>query len=162
MEHSDGVTSRSWLRTGAFALAGGAAVLAAAQLLQKAAQRRRQQKQLDPSTDRQLPWPEIRGEVPGKGAPLFHGVRVVELATVYAAPSAGRTLADLGAEVVKVEVGAGDPVRTMLLRFQGARRNARNVSQTGEVLLAGKRSVVLDAKVSAQLCGHAAALLLRF
>lgn len=49
----------------------------------------------------------------------------------------------------KVELAPGDPVRTMLLRFQGARRNARNVSQTGEVLLAGKRSVSLDAKDAA-------------
>ncbi len=39
----------------------------------------------------------------GQGAPLLHGVRVVELATVIAAPSATRMMVDLGAEVVKIE-----------------------------------------------------------
>ena len=39
----------------------------------------------------------------GNGTPLFHGVRVVELATVVAAPSATRIMADMGAEVVKIE-----------------------------------------------------------
>ena len=37
------------------------------------------------------------------------GIRVIELATVVAAPTAGRLLADYGAEVIKVETpGAGD------------------------------------------------------
>lgn len=40
------------------------------------------------------------------------GVRVVELTTFVAAPSCGRLLADLGAEVIKVEAPAGDMWRT--------------------------------------------------
>ncbi|MEL7157240.1 MAG: CoA transferase [Actinomycetota bacterium] len=43
-------------------------------------------------------------------APL-HGVRVLETATGIAGPYAGRLLAMLGAEVVKVEPDAGDPAR---------------------------------------------------
>ena len=39
------------------------------------------------------------------------GVRVVELATFIAAPSCARCLADLGAEVIKVEAPGGDPLR---------------------------------------------------
>jgi len=43
-------------------------------------------------------------------APLA-GVRVVELARILAGPWAGQTLADLGAEVIKVESPAGDDTR---------------------------------------------------
>jgi crotonobetainyl-CoA:carnitine CoA-transferase CaiB-like acyl-CoA transferase len=41
------------------------------------------------------------------------GVRVVEIATVVAAPGAARYLADFGADVIKVESPAGDSTRTM-------------------------------------------------
>ena len=44
-------------------------------------------------------------------APL-HGVKVVELARILAGPWAGQTLADLGADVIKVESPAGDDTRT--------------------------------------------------
>ena len=40
------------------------------------------------------------------------GLKVVELARLLAGPGAGQTLADLGAEVVKVESPAGDDTRT--------------------------------------------------
>ena len=40
------------------------------------------------------------------------GLRVIELGHFVAAPFAGRILADLGAEVIKIEPpGVGDPVR---------------------------------------------------
>jgi crotonobetainyl-CoA:carnitine CoA-transferase CaiB-like acyl-CoA transferase len=42
---------------------------------------------------------------------VLEGVRVVELSTYAAAPGAGRTLADLGADVVKIEALTGDPNR---------------------------------------------------
>ncbi|WP_317056875.1 CaiB/BaiF CoA transferase family protein [Roseovarius rhodophyticola] len=45
-----------------------------------------------------------------KPAPLA-GLKVVELARILAGPWAGQTLADLGAEVVKVESPAGDDTR---------------------------------------------------
>ncbi len=41
----------------------------------------------------------------------LEGVRVVELATFIAAASAGRFMADLGADVIKVEPANGDPLR---------------------------------------------------
>ena len=44
------------------------------------------------------------------GAPL-EGLRVVELARILAAPWIGQTLADLGADVVKVEAPEGDETR---------------------------------------------------
>ena len=43
-------------------------------------------------------------------SPLF-GVKVVELARILAGPWAGQTLADLGAEVIKVEAPEGDDTR---------------------------------------------------
>ena len=43
-------------------------------------------------------------------APLT-GLRVVELARILAGPWIGQTLADLGAEVIKVESPAGDDTR---------------------------------------------------
>lgn len=45
-----------------------------------------------------------------KAAPL-EGLKVVELARILAGPWAGQTLADLGADVVKVESPAGDDTR---------------------------------------------------
>ena len=41
------------------------------------------------------------------------GIRVLELTSWMAAPSAGAILADLGADVVKVEPPSGDPMRMM-------------------------------------------------
>ena len=43
-------------------------------------------------------------------APL-EGIRVIELARILAGPWAGQTLADLGAEVIKVEAPEGDDTR---------------------------------------------------
>lgn len=41
----------------------------------------------------------------------LEGIRAVELATFIAAASAGRFLADLGADVIKIESAKGDPLR---------------------------------------------------
>lgn len=45
-----------------------------------------------------------------KDLPLS-GYKVIELATVVAAPTAGRLLAEFGAEVIKIEPPSGDPLR---------------------------------------------------
>ena len=69
------------------------------------------------------------------------GVRVVEIANYMAGPFAGMMLADLGADVIKVEPPTGDPFR----RFG---RPSTAMSAVFANCNRGKRSVVLDLKVS--------------
>ena len=75
-------------------------------------------------------------------APL-EGVRVVELASFVAAPAAGALLADLGAEVVKVEVPWGE-----LYRHGNARMMGIDAEFAGSAPFQmdnhGKRSLALD------------------
>lgn len=67
---------------------------------------------------------------------VLKGVRVVELSTVITAPLAGMMLADLGAEVIKVEhPQGGDPFRT----FRGEQYSPNFVAYNR-----GKRSIQLD------------------
>ena len=70
---------------------------------------------------------------------MLEGIKVVELATAIAAPAAGGILADWGADVVKVETGAGDPSRrgTAALMPDG-------VSAGYHLDNRGKRSVHVD------------------
>ena len=56
--------------------------------------------------------------VTGMTAPLT-GIRVLEVANWLAAPAAGALLADLGADVIKVEPPGGDVFREFLLRSMG-------------------------------------------
>ena len=74
-------------------------------------------------------------------APLA-GLRVVELARILAGPWLGQTLADLGADVVKVESPAGDDTRTWGPPFidNGGEKAAAYFHACNR----GKRSVVID------------------
>ena len=74
-------------------------------------------------------------------APL-EGIRVVELARILAGPWAGQTLADLGADVVKVEAPEGDDTRRWGPPFleRAGERQAAYYHATNR----GKRSVVAD------------------
>ncbi len=70
------------------------------------------------------------------------GLRVVELARILAGPWAGQTLADLGADVIKVEAPAGDDTRRW-----GPPFIAREDDKTAAYFHScnrGKRSVVID------------------
>lgn len=74
------------------------------------------------------------------GGPL-DGVRVVDMTTVVVGPICGRTLADQGADVVKVEAPGGDLLRTMA-------QGARNPGMSGKFMNfnRNKRSICLDIK----------------
>src|SRR5579859_3263385 len=73
------------------------------------------------------------------GRPPLAGTRVLELATYLSGPFATMMLADLGAEVIKVEPPRGDPFR----RFG---RPETYVSSLFANCNRPKRSVVLDLK----------------
>ena len=75
-------------------------------------------------------------------APLA-GIRVVEIATFVAAPSAGALLADLGAEVIKVEVPNGELYRHARPRMNGFKTDFDG-SPPFEMENRGKRSLALD------------------
>jgi crotonobetainyl-CoA:carnitine CoA-transferase CaiB-like acyl-CoA transferase len=75
-------------------------------------------------------------------APLS-GIRVVELASFVAAPAAGALLADLGAEVIKVEVPWGEIYRHSLPRLAGYDSDF-GLAPHFHMDNRGKRSVALD------------------
>ena len=68
-------------------------------------------------------------------------VRVIDMASVFAAPGAARHLADFGADVIKVEPPSGDPARRM-----GWTEEGDADSLFWKLIGRGKRSVVLDLK----------------
>ena len=72
------------------------------------------------------------------------GVRVVEMARILAGPWAGQVLADLGAEVIKVESPSGDDTRGWGPPFidEGDERTAAYYHSCNR----GKKSVVIDFK----------------
>ena len=71
----------------------------------------------------------------------LEGLRVIDLATVFAGPGAARHLADFGADVVKIEAPAGDGVRRMGWFPPGG-----GDSYTWKLLGRNKRAVVADLK----------------
>lgn len=71
---------------------------------------------------------------------LLEGLKVIEYATYHAAPGAGLILADWGAEVIKVEPPAGDPVRG----FFGTIGVEFDKNPAFEFDNGGKRSIVID------------------
>ncbi len=75
------------------------------------------------------------------------GVRVVELATFIAAPCCARYLADLGADVIKVERPRGDDLRYTAVNEGRPFGDAEDTSFTLENT--GKRCITLDTKSAA-------------
>jgi crotonobetainyl-CoA:carnitine CoA-transferase CaiB-like acyl-CoA transferase len=77
---------------------------------------------------------------------VFKGVRVLELAQFVFVPGAGAVLADLGAEVIKVETTEGDPYRRLRV---GAGRTKGSVNLSMELNNRGKKSLAIDLKSKA-------------
>src|SRR6202047_4724532 len=72
-------------------------------------------------------------------------VRVLELARILAGPWAGQILADLGADIVKVErAGAGDDTRAWGPPFVAAARGGNLGAAYFHCTNRGKRSIELD------------------
>jgi len=84
-----------------------------------------------------LPQDELEDQSPSHGFELLHGVRVLDLTTSIAGPYGSQLLADLGADVVKIErVDRGDDARQWgppfldgaSLWFLAVNRNKRSVT----------------------------------
>ncbi len=72
----------------------------------------------------------------------LHGLKVLELGQLIAGPFAGKTLADFGADVIKVEpVDGGDPLRAWRMLRDGT-------SVWWEIQSRNKRSVALDLRTA--------------
>jgi formyl-CoA transferase len=70
--------------------------------------------------------------------PPLHGVKIIEFGQLIAGPFAGKTLADFGAEVIKIEPpGEGDPLRKW-------RKLHHGTSIWWQVQSRNKQSIVLD------------------
>src|SRR5579885_2953709 len=85
---------------------------------------------------------DARGDLPG---PLA-GIRVLEATTSWAGPMCGCILADLGADVIKVEDPAGEVGRRVPPFLPGA---SRPISFLHATVNRNKRSLTLDLRTSA-------------
>ncbi|MES2186348.1 MAG: CoA transferase [Pseudomonadota bacterium] len=79
--------------------------------------------------------PTPRAQAPG---PLA-GYKALELCSTVAGPACARLLADFGADVIKVEPPAGDPLRSM-------GKHAGEVSLYAATILRNKRAITIDLK----------------
>jgi crotonobetainyl-CoA:carnitine CoA-transferase CaiB-like acyl-CoA transferase len=94
-------------------------------------------------------WMEVRvGPIGGgRGKIVVHplkGIKVLELARILAGPWAGQTLADLGADVVKVESPEGDDTRGWGPPFVPAADGGDLSAAYFHACNRGKRSIVAD------------------
>ncbi len=84
----------------------------------------------------------------------LHGIRVVEFCNIAAGPYCGMLLADMGADVIKVEKPGGDDMRGWPPLTDGDSENFASINR-------GKRSIVLDLKsahdlaIAKRLCARA-------
>ena len=81
------------------------------------------------------------------GEPALKGLKVVELARILAGPWIGQTLADLGAEVIKIEAPEGDDTRRWgppFIERPRADGTTETVAAYFHAANRGKRSVICD------------------
>ncbi len=71
------------------------------------------------------------------------GIRVVEIASFAAAPTAAAIMADLGAEVIKVEALGGDPIRGLMKQAR-VPEGQPNIDYPFQFINRGKRSIELN------------------
>ncbi|HEY6870388.1 MAG TPA: CoA transferase, partial [Novosphingobium sp.] len=64
----------------------------------------------------------------GAGALPLAGIKVLDLGNYLAGPLAPMIMADMGADVIKLEVPAGDPLRNVEWAFNGCQRNKRGIA----------------------------------
>lgn len=74
-------------------------------------------------------------------AQALSGVRVLDLTNLFAAPQIAATLADFGADVVKIEPPSGDPIRRIGVSRDGA-------SPQWALVARNKRAIALDLDAS--------------
>jgi len=60
--------------------------------------------------------------------PLLDGLKILDMGAFYAGPYASRLLADLGADVIKLEPVAGDPLRGLERVFRSAQAGKRSIA----------------------------------
>jgi crotonobetainyl-CoA:carnitine CoA-transferase CaiB-like acyl-CoA transferase len=65
---------------------------------------------------------------PNSGRPLLDGLKVLDMGAFYAGPYSSRLLADLGADVIKLEPVAGDPMRGLERVFRSANAGKRSIA----------------------------------
>jgi crotonobetainyl-CoA:carnitine CoA-transferase CaiB-like acyl-CoA transferase len=82
-----------------------------------------------------------RAGAQGGPASVLAGIRVVEMGLWVAGPAAGGILADWGADVVKVEMPGGDPMRNLFAALSGSKESR---CPPFELYNRGKKSIALD------------------
>ncbi|MBT3428063.1 MAG: hypothetical protein HOL98_15305 [Gammaproteobacteria bacterium] len=102
-------------------------------------------------------WSKTPRQSPGKNdsnkLPLT-GIRVIEIATIIAAPLGAAFLADMGAEVIKIEPVGGDPFRGLLAGLGAARVNVGKRSISVNLKTDVGRQIVLDLLKDADVMIH--------
>lgn len=102
-------------------------------------------------------WTKTPRQSPLKGdsnrLPLA-GIRVIEIATIIAAPLGAAFLADMGAEVIKIEPLGGDPFRGMLAGLGAARVNVGKRSLSVNMKTEAGRKIVLELLKDADVMIH--------